>query len=183
MGTAWCGSTASTGRTILGGYSCLVDFSRVLRYTYRRSGCQEKQDGPKRTHAQVLGALQRAKGGTASYRIRLPGQRPNPTDRVWEGHVSLPRGSGEPPRPLPLLDAQGPREDGRADAHRRRTRTLPGMDRKQPQVGTGPAPNAQRVYSRSGHHDRQEGPVTSRVLGSPQHASPAAIALTAAGAD
>ena len=53
-------------------------------------------------------------------------------DNVWEGYLSLPRRPGRPSRPLPLLDAQGPRKDRRLEPHRRRTRPLPGVDREQP---------------------------------------------------
>ena len=36
--------------------------------------------------------------------------RSHPPDNVWEGYLSLPRRPGRPSRPLPLLDAQGPRK-------------------------------------------------------------------------
>ncbi len=63
-------------------------------------------------------------------------------------------GSGEPPRPLPLLDAHGPREDRRADAHRSRVPPLPGMDQEPPHIGTAPAGHAHRVEPRACPHDR-----------------------------
>ena len=44
---------------------------------------------------------------------------------VWEARLSLPHRPGGASRPLPLLDAQGPRKDRRLEAHRRRTRPLP----------------------------------------------------------
>ena len=36
-------------------------------------------------------------------------------------HLPLPSRPGRPPRPLPLLDAEGPRKNRRLEAHRRRT--------------------------------------------------------------
>ena len=46
--------------------------------------------------------------------------------------LSLLRRPGRPSRPLPRLDAQGRRKDRRLEPHRRRTRSLQGVDREQP---------------------------------------------------
>ena len=68
---------------------------------------------------------------TTSGRVHRLGQRPDPPYSLWVAHLPLPSRPGRPPRPLPLLDAEGPRKNRRLEAHRRRTRPLPGVDREQ----------------------------------------------------
>ena len=71
--------------------------------------------------------LRSQQGETTSGRVHRPGQRPDPPDSLWVTHLPLPSRPRRPPRPLPLLDAEGPRKNRRLEAHRRRTQPLPGV--------------------------------------------------------
>ena len=67
---------------------------------------------------------------------------------------------------LTELDTQGPRENRRDEADRRRTRPLPGVDREQPRTGTDREGNARPLFARACPHNRPGGPMNPRVSGS-----------------
>ena len=101
----------------------------------------------------------------------------HPPDNVWEARLSLPQRPGGASRPLPLLDAQarssppcsvraGARKDRRLEAHRRRTRPVPGVDREQPGTGTARERNAPHLFACACPHHRQAGSMNPRVSGS-----------------
>ena len=144
--------------------------ARALDY-----GLEDGRWGP---DAPVHGAIRRAQGGTAVAWVSLPGQPPDPPDSVWENHLPLLPRPGRPARSLPLLDTQGPRENRRDEAHRRRTRPLPGVDREQPRIRAAREGNARPLFARACLHNRPGGPMNPRVSGSSSAVTATAILQT-----
>ena len=118
---------------------------------------KQRINGLRRGAARLRGAIQGAQGAIANARVHRPALRLHPPDHVWEARLSLTRRPRRPSRPLPLLDAQGARKDGRLEAHRRRTRPVSGVDREQPGAGTDRDRNAPRLFARPYLHNRQAG--------------------------
>ena len=128
----------------------------------------------RRRPCRIPGTLDGPGGGPNRARMMMT---LHPPDNVWEARLSLPQRPGGASRPLPLLDAQarssppcsvraGARKDRRLEAHRRRTRPVPGVDREQPGTGTARERNAPHLFACACPHHRQAGSMNPRVSGS-----------------